>query len=176
MSYPDRNQRHHSQHRSAHRPDKVAPRPAAVHQPVEQRQPPLEERVAQRIENDLEVALGPARALLEAVSHLVGGLADREVLLHVAAVPALLLELHAQGEVLGEGVLGGPAGVVVVVEEEEEEVLKEKEKMRFFFSSFVCRFRRNKKSKLQKTHPASRKALALIRKLVPVQEMKPSAS
>lgn len=107
--HPDGDQRHHGQQRRAHRAHEVAPRPAAVHQPVEERQPPLEQRVAERVEDDLEVALGPPRPLLEAVADLVGGLPDREVLLDVAAVPAALLELHAEGEVLGEGVLGGPA-------------------------------------------------------------------
>ena len=108
-SHPDGYQRHHGQQRRAHGPDKVAPRPAAVHQPVEDRQAPLEQRVAQRVEDDLEVPLGPARPLLEAVADLIGGLADGQVLLDVAAVPAALLELHAEGKVLGEGVLGGPA-------------------------------------------------------------------
>lgn len=61
------------------------------------------------------MALGPPRALLEAVADLVGGLADRQVLLHVAAVPASLLELHSQGKVLGEGVLRGPAVIVFKV-------------------------------------------------------------
>ena len=108
-SHPDSDQRHHGQQRRAHRPDKVAPRPAAVHQPVEERQPPLKERVPPGVEDDLEVPFRPAGALLEAVADLVWGLADGEVFLHVAAVPAALLELHAQGKVLGEGVLGGPA-------------------------------------------------------------------
>ena len=54
-------------------------------------------------EEDLEVALAPARPLLVAVAHRVGRLADRQVLLHVATVPARLFELHAEREVFGEG-------------------------------------------------------------------------
>jgi hypothetical protein len=57
------------------------------------------------------VSLAPARPLLETVADLLGRLTDDEVLLDVAAFPLLLLELHAEGEVLRESVLGGPAVV-----------------------------------------------------------------
>ena len=49
--------------------------------------------------------LGPARALLEAVAQFVRRLADRQVLLHVAALPLALLQLHAQRIVLRQRVL-----------------------------------------------------------------------
>jgi len=71
---------------------------------------------------------GPARALLEAVADLLRRLArrhhtlhptqgartplaqrDRQVLLHVPALPAPLLQLHAQRKVLGQRVLRRPA-------------------------------------------------------------------
>lgn len=53
------------------------------------------------MESNHELAhLAPARALLVTVADLVGGLADGKVLLHIPAVPAELLELHAQGVVL----------------------------------------------------------------------------
>ena len=59
----------------------------------------LQQRAVLEREEDLEVTLTPARPLLVAVPHGVGRLADRQVLLHVAAVPPGALELHAQGKV-----------------------------------------------------------------------------
>jgi hypothetical protein len=44
--------------------------------------------------------LAPARLLLEAVPDLLGRLSDGQVLAHVAALPAPLLQLHAQREIL----------------------------------------------------------------------------
>jgi hypothetical protein len=58
--------------------------------------------------------LGPATALLEAVSNLVGRLADGQVFIHVAALPASLLQLYAQGKVLSEGPLWEPASLRLV--------------------------------------------------------------
>ena len=62
----------------------------------------LQQRAVVEREEDLEVALAPARPLLVAVAHRVGRLPDRQVLLHVAAVPPTSLELHAEREVLGQ--------------------------------------------------------------------------
>ena len=53
--------------------------------------------------------LAPAGALLVAVADLVGGLPDGQVLLDVPAVPAKLLQLHAQRIVLSQGPHRGAA-------------------------------------------------------------------
>ena len=55
--------------------------------------------------------LAPTGTLLEAVTDLVRGLPHSQVLLHIPAVVLQLLQLHAQGEILSQGVLGGPASV-----------------------------------------------------------------
>ena len=53
--------------------------------------------------------LGPPRPLLEAVSDLVRSLANSQIGLDIAAVPFLLLQLHAQRKVLRHCVLWGHA-------------------------------------------------------------------
>ena len=55
----------------------------------------------------LRTDLGPAGALLVHVPDFVRSLTNGQILLHVAAVPAKLLQLHAQGVVLSHGVHGG---------------------------------------------------------------------
>ena len=53
--------------------------------------------------------LAPTRPLLEAISNLLWSLANCQVLLHVTAVPLLLLEHHAKHVVLSQSVLWRPA-------------------------------------------------------------------
>ena len=56
--------------------------------------------------------LAPTRLLLEAIPDLLGCLADCQVLSHVAALPAALLQLHAQREILSEGPRRRPAALL----------------------------------------------------------------
>ena len=53
--------------------------------------------------------LAPAGALLVAVADLIRGLTNGQVFLNVAAVPAKLLQLHAQRVVLRQSPCRGPA-------------------------------------------------------------------
>lgn len=48
----------------------------------------------------IKAHLAPTGALLVDVADLIRGFTDGKVLLHVAAVPAILLQLHAQRVVL----------------------------------------------------------------------------
>ena len=54
----------------------------------------------------VQADLGPAGALLVHVPDFVRSLANGQVLLHIPAVPPILLQLHAQGIVLSHGVHG----------------------------------------------------------------------
>ena len=59
--------------------------------------------------------LAPTGALLEAISDLLWGFTNRQVLLDIAAVPLVPGELHAEGVILCEGVSGGPPRLLVGV-------------------------------------------------------------
>jgi len=63
----------------------------------------MEQMVSQRL------YLAPTGPLLVAVTNLVRSLSNGKVLLDIPAVPPILLHLHTQGEVLSQGVLGGPS-------------------------------------------------------------------
>lgn len=56
--------------------------------------------------------LGPARALLEAVPHAIGRLTHSQVLVEIAAVPAIAFHLHTQRKVLSQGPGGGPPSLL----------------------------------------------------------------
>ena len=54
----------------------------------------------------VQAYLAPTGPLLVAVTDLVRSLSDGQILLHVPAVPPVLLHLHTQSKVLSQGVLG----------------------------------------------------------------------
>lgn len=54
----------------------------------------------------MQAYLAPTGPLLVAVTDLVRSLSDGQILLHIPAVPPVLLHLHTQSKVLSQGVLG----------------------------------------------------------------------
>ncbi len=56
--------------------------------------------------------LGPTRTLLEAIPDFLRGFTDGQVLLHVAALPLALSQLHAQGIILRQRVLRRPPALL----------------------------------------------------------------
>ena len=59
--------------------------------------------------------LAPTGALLEAITNLLRSLSNGQVLLHIAAVPLVAGQLHAQGVILCQGVGGRPPCLLVGV-------------------------------------------------------------
>ena len=70
--------------------------------------------------NSINAHLCPARTLLEAIPDFLRGFTNGQVLLHVAALPLALCELHAQGVILCQGVLWRPAALLKGVRADQE--------------------------------------------------------
>ena len=70
VPHPHRDQGYDHEEGGGDGADRIAPHARHVHEAVEQRQAPLQQGRARGVERDLEVALGPAGPLLEAVADL----------------------------------------------------------------------------------------------------------
>lgn len=75
-------------------------------------QPPLSGSLHPCKGVEQQTHLTPTRPLLEAIPDLLWSFTNSQVLLHVSAVPLLLLEHHPQHVILCQSVLWGPASLL----------------------------------------------------------------
>mmetsp|Transcript_6086 Transcript_6086/g.17422 ORF Transcript_6086/g.17422 Transcript_6086/m.17422 type:complete len:861 (+) Transcript_6086:1179-3761(+) len=100
--------------------DDIRPHTGAVQPAAQPIQAAAKQGAVLAVQDDLEVPLGPAGALLEAVAHAVRRLPNRQVLVQVPAVPPVALHLHAQREVLRQRPSGGPPRLLVRIGPHQE--------------------------------------------------------